>query len=399
MLQTGAPAVCRSTKRPQGRGSGPPRQARRSDIDLLRVVACYLAFPFHSALIFGFFPYYHVKSAARSPAFDVFTDFVHQWRMPLFFLIAGWSAFSVLGRRTDRGFLLERAERLLAPLAFGLIMLCPVIKYIERRGGIDLRPSGARFGEAFDGGFIEFLPRFFGRFDQLTWSHLWFLAYLMVLSALWLPMLRRLARMPPLEGAGWLYALLGPLVLVQAVLRPVFGEWYNLYSDWASLAYFSLFFLAGALLARHSSLEDAVRRHWPVAATLAVVAFLARLASEGPVLRDMLGAIVAWGSVLALLGIFRRWEGVGGSALLYLRDSALPIYILHQLPVVAMGAFVTTLPVSLPLQFLAVLAGAVIATMGAYHVLVRPWPVMRRALGMRSSPSDPPAMHAPRSVE
>lgn len=379
----------------QGPSAAPAWQARRSDIDLLRVVACYLAFPFHSALIFGLFPYYHVKSAIRSPAFDVFTDFVHQWRMPLFFLIAGWSAYAVLGRRTDRRFLIERVERLLLPLAFGLVTLCPAIKYIERRGGIDLQAGGPRFGEAFDGSFLDFLPYFFGRFDQLSWSHLWFLAYLMLLSMLWLPVLRRLADMRPLDGAGWIYVLPAPLILVQAGLRPVFGEWYNLYSDWASLAYFSLFFLAGALLARQPALEDAVRRHWPIGAAAAAVAFLARLGSGNPVLREMLGAVVAWGSVLALLGMFRRWQGARGSTLLYLRDSALPIYVLHQLPVVAMGALVTTLSIPLPVQFLAVVGGAVIVTMGAYHLLVRPWPLMRRALGMRALPPDVPSMRAP----
>ena len=370
-------------------------RARRSDIDLLRVVACYLAFPFHSALIFGSVPYYHVKSAIQSPVFDVFTDFVHLWRMPLFFLIAGWSACAVLGRRTNRAFLRERIERLLVPFAFGLILLCPVIKYIERRGGIDLRPGGARFGEAFDLSLLEFLPRFFSRLDQFTWSHFWFLAYLMLFSVIWLPLLRRFAAMRPLEGSGWIYALLGPLLLIQVVLRPIFGEWYNLYSDWASLGYFSIFFLAGAMLARHSALEDAVRRHWPLTATLAAAAFAARLATENPAVRDMLGGVVGWGCVLALLGAFRQWQNAHGPALVYLRDSALPIYILHQLPVVAIGAWITSLPLPLPLQFLAVLAGATTLTLGAYHFLVRPWPWARRLLGMRPIPPHPAPVPAP----
>lgn len=239
----------------------PTRRARRSDIDLLRVVACYLAFPFHSAVIFGLIPLYHVKSRDQSAVFDVFVDFLHQWRMLLFFLIAGWSALVVLPRRSGGAFLIDRIQRLLVPFAFGVIVLCPIIKYIERRGGIDLRPNGARFGEEFTLSFFEFLPRFFGNLNQFSWSHLWFLVYLMVLSVVWLPLMRRISRMLAIDGVGWIGLPLALLIVVQITLRPIFGEWPNLYSDWAGLAFYSIFFLSGAMLASQPGLEDTLRRN------------------------------------------------------------------------------------------------------------------------------------------
>lgn len=369
--------------------TGETRRARRSDIDLLRVVACYLSFPFHSAVIFGLFPFYHVKSKDQSAAFDVFVDFLHQWRMPLFFLVAGWSALAVLPRRTTGAFLLERVKRLLVPFAFGVILLCPIIKYIERSGGIDLRPDGARFGEEFTLSFFEFLPRFFGNLNQFSWSHLWFLVYLMVLSVVWLPLLRRISAMRPLDGVGWICLPLALLVLVQAALRPIFGEWPNLVTDWASLAFYSVFFLGGALLARHPGLEDTVRRNWPWFGAAGLVAYLGRAMIAEALWRDVLGAVVAWGVVLALVGFFRRWQDAEGPRLRYFRDSALPIYILHQLAVVALGAWVVGLTLPLPLKFLAVLTGAAIVTMAFYHCLVRPWSFMRRLLGMRPLPPAP----------
>lgn len=73
----------------------------------------------------------------------------------------------------------------------------------------------------------------------------------------------------------------------------------------------------------------------------------------------------------------------------YFRDSALPIYILHQLAVVTMGAWVVGLSYPLSLKFLVVMTGAVIVTMTTYHFLIRPWPLMRRFLGMRPLPPAP----------
>ena len=85
----------------QQAGTTESKRSRRSDIDLLRVVACFIGIPFHTALIFSFYPLYHLKDEERSLGLTIFADFLHQWRMPLFFLVAGWSALAVLGRRTN----------------------------------------------------------------------------------------------------------------------------------------------------------------------------------------------------------------------------------------------------------------------------------------------------------
>ena len=64
--------------------------ARRYDLDWLRIIATYLLFPFHVTKTFDVLPLYHVKNAELSPALDYWTTFVHQWHMPLFFVLAGF---------------------------------------------------------------------------------------------------------------------------------------------------------------------------------------------------------------------------------------------------------------------------------------------------------------------
>jgi len=88
-----------------------PGQRRRYDLDWLRVGATFRLFPFHVAKTFDVLPMYHIKNAVLSPGLDYFTAFIHQWHMPLFFVLAGWSACASI-QATLRFVLPGRAESL-----------------------------------------------------------------------------------------------------------------------------------------------------------------------------------------------------------------------------------------------------------------------------------------------
>jgi hypothetical protein len=86
-------------------------QPRRHDIDLLRIGATFLLFPFHAARPLDHQPW-HVKSPDAAIGFDFFVWFIHQFHMPLFFTLAGWSLERALHVRTEAAVRRERyAER------------------------------------------------------------------------------------------------------------------------------------------------------------------------------------------------------------------------------------------------------------------------------------------------
>ena len=59
----------------------------------------------------------------QSPLSWIIFTFIHSWRMPTFFLLAGFFAHLVLDRRGDGYFVRDRLNRILLPLiVFGLIM-------------------------------------------------------------------------------------------------------------------------------------------------------------------------------------------------------------------------------------------------------------------------------------
>ena len=58
--------------------------------------------------------------------------FLHNWRMPLLFLLSGAGTYFALGKRTPGQYLSERFKRLFIPLAAGIFILVPVQVYIEK---------------------------------------------------------------------------------------------------------------------------------------------------------------------------------------------------------------------------------------------------------------------------
>src|SRR5262249_37215806 len=119
-------------------------RARRPDIDWLRVGATYLLFLFHVGKVFDPAPFYHVRNADLSFVLLVVCGFIGLWHMPLFFLLAGWSAAASLQSRGSRAFVGERVRRLAIPLVAGCVLLAPTIKYVELRSGLDLNYAALR---------------------------------------------------------------------------------------------------------------------------------------------------------------------------------------------------------------------------------------------------------------
>jgi peptidoglycan/LPS O-acetylase OafA/YrhL len=117
---------------------------RRADIDWLRVGATYLLFVFHVGKVFDPAPFFHVQNDERSVVMLILCGFINLWHMPLFFLLAGWSAASSLRVRGAGGFARERLHRLGVPLVTGCVLLAPVIKFLELRSGFDLNHRSLR---------------------------------------------------------------------------------------------------------------------------------------------------------------------------------------------------------------------------------------------------------------
>jgi glucans biosynthesis protein C len=354
--------------------------ARRLDLDRLRIAACLLLFPFHTGQVFDQHQAYHIKSTTQLLSLEYLDRTINAWHMPLFFLLAGMSAIFAIKRNTGPSFVWDRFRRLLPTLLVALLTIAPAIKYLERLGGRDMTIDGVELVTWQPQPPLEFYISFMTDIDVFTWTHLWFLAYLLALTALTTPLLLALRRAPdacplPVERLVWLPVII--LVAIELALRPLCGDLHNLITDWANIAVYTTVFITGAAMARWPTLEAEATHQFRAFVGLAVAGVIIMLwAWQGP-LANVGRAMADWGTLAAMLGS-RRWlSRPAGAVQAYLAQAQLPVYVLHHLPLVALAFLLRDAPLPLVIRFGAIMGGAVVITFTVYHLLIRPLQTQR----------------------
>ncbi len=363
-------------------GERPPR---RTDLDGLRILICASIIVAHALLIFAAEPRYHLKSAEPSFVASVLYEFMRATTMALFFTIAGWSAVESLRRRSASRFVHERVERLLVPMLVGTALFGSVIKYIELRNGRDIGLAGFRLVEPWHGGFLDFFPYNLLRIKQITWSHLWFLAYLFVMSVVLVAPLMRLARMTPRTAVP-----AAPLVYVPGLVLALWvigsnGYWPflpNLITDWANFGLFALCFSAGAGMAAWPGFETRLRAEAPRMLLLLIVSFAGLVWFGESAAGRLFVGLTAWGAIGAGLGYAYRVRPRTAPIFAYLSEATLPIYIMHHAPLLVLGWYLLPLDIPIALKIVLMSLGTAVVSLAVYHWLIRPWPPTRWMTGM-----------------
>jgi len=338
----------------------------------------------HAVLIYAAEPHYHFKAPSSPDWTTALYEGLRIFAMPPFFALAGWAAMVSLRRRGAMDFLRERAVRLLPPLALGILVLGPLIKFIELKGGRDLGLAGFRLVEPLAMGLPEFLPLYFTRGVLLTWSHLWFIAYLVLYSVLLLPLLAGLARNGEWQRpAAWWMAYL-PAVPLAMVLFVLDGYWPylpNLVHDGANFVYFALCFLTGTLIACWPNIEQCLRREAPRLLLLALIGWVAVvLLGEGSLGRLSVG-VTAWGFIGSCWGFAMRWSPCPSPVFRSLTEATFPIYVIHHLPLLLLALWLVPLGWPEAVAIAVVTISTVIISTAFYQIAVRPFAPMRWVFG------------------
>lgn len=372
--------------------------ARRYDVDWLRVLAFSAVFFYHCGRFFDESDW-HIKNGATSALVSTLKSIFDLWGMPLIFVISGASIYFALRPGGAGRFLRERALRLLAPLAIGILALAPPQTYLER----------LTHGE-FQGSFLAFLPFYFRDWrvwgGNFAWTgvHLWYLENLFLFTLVLLPLFAALARpsgrritealgrLSALPGAIFLWALPLSLLLIlidpSGVMRPAPSETVN------RLVVFPIFLLYGFLVFASEQIQQAIIRQRWIALVLALVLTLAASTATGALEAQptfslfasvmALGGLLIWASILTILGFGMRHLTANHRALTYANEAVLPFYILHQPVILLIGFFVVPLALPIGLKYLIIAPLAFGITLGLYEFGVRRINPVRRAFGLKA---------------
>ena len=311
-------------------------------MDNLRALAMLAGVVFHAALAHS--PLMHMiwppADAGRSVLVDVVAWFLHMFRMPLFFVVAGYFAALLVARRGIGGLFRNRCTRVLLPLVLFLPIVLSSMHWltVEAAGNV-MHPSPAL---AWIRGYIDehgALPAMPG------WAHLWFLFYLLLFTVLvWvvsaLEVGRVGSRIASLHPA-WLIALV-PVLLAPA-LASIGIPWpapeFVIPALWA-LAFFGTYFAFGYLLFHRSDMLDRLRPLSPFLLIGAVLAYALLFWSTDGFLADRpaalrhflhagLEAAAGFWMMLWCLLAARRWLAGRNAMMRWLADASYWVYLVH----------------------------------------------------------------------
>jgi peptidoglycan/LPS O-acetylase OafA/YrhL len=367
------------------------KHERQYYIDWLRIILILTVFLFHIGMVFNPFEW-HIKNENQFAFLAPIMSFLHLWRMPLLFLISGAGTYYALGKRTTPQYLKERIHRLLIPLAAGIFLLVPVQVYYER---IDQYASLLHYyPEMFQGTYPE---------GNFSWHHLWFIAYLFLISVITVPLLRSLKTgffrrfRTTIEAIAHrklgLNVVLIPLVLSQVLLKPYFPkETHDVVNDWAFIAFNAIFFISGFVLFTNRRIISSLKtqRRWYLSeALLATLFFFISRQLETmngwPV--EVLSIVVSWSCGVTAIAYAATYLNKDSRFRKPANEAIYPFYLLHQPAIVIWAYYITGWNTAAGWKALLIMALSFITSSGIYWLLIRPFNVTRLLFGMKRKPA------------
>lgn len=336
-------------------------------LDSIRAWLMLLGIPFHISLIYSSHAW-HVNSAEPSWWLTLFNDFIHSFRMQVFFVISGYFSYMLFLRYPLKKWWTVRVERVGIPMLTAIPLLTLpqflMLQYVKGKT------------ESWN------TLSLYDKYNTLMWeliSHLWFLLVLVVLttSSLWL--FRTLKNHPQENPNGFMARLtMGKLSLIFMLLGIFYGAirrtllivWSPILSDGLfnfvvmQTLFYLPFFMLGALAFIHPRLKTLFTTPSAgcfIGAALAFVAYL---------LNQHFGSGDAWMYeveyvITMLLGLWmvnvvfalgHRLLNFKSSRVTYFVNASLFIYLVHHPLTLFFGAWITP---SIPSNTLGFITGLV----------------------------------------
>jgi glucan biosynthesis protein C len=367
--------------------------AREHHWDSLRAFLMLLGIPYHAAMVYNARVLWDIQSPDKSELLTFVSGVLVTFRMPAFFIVAGYFAAMMLGRRPPLAWLRGRLTRLGVPFLTGLALLAPIqIALVDLNTALtDNTPMATALDQA-----ARDLTH--PGFDWIM--HLWFLpallAYSLIVALIWRwtsrPVPRILGRAQAAFAArpGTALALLTLAIAIweaivhlshQTMLaRAGLIPYLLAHGIDPYLRYLPFFFLGVAL---KSGPGSGTALHWhdrwrlPVfALTAAVLAALMR-GRATPAMELAYNAIDGVAAILMsllVIGIARRFWNGPDTRVDRIVDASFTIYLLHH-PIIYALALLFLLVTWPPLVEFAAISIATLFFSYAAHRLIRRSPL------------------------
>lgn len=365
-------------------------------MDNLRALAMLAGVVFHAGLAYSVLLHRFLPTAdvGQSLAVDFALWFSHLFRMPLFFVVAGFFSALLVTKQGIGGMLRNRLVRVLLPL----ILFWPVVYFAMT----SMTEYAANTVENLSP-MLMFLKDWFAQANRPTTPpsliHLWFLPYLFcfcifvwVIKTLEIKRLQSCfvkLRQPMLIGVV-------PLLLVPAlaIVPAPFPAPESFFPQAWALLFYGVYFGFGYQLFSHSSLIDDLKPmagHLLLAALVSYAVFFVLLMAQDQfqpkwlwqVLQAILASYIGFWMMLVCLILGKRFLDRRNRLLRYGADASYWVYIVHLPVLFALQYALLDIEARWPIKFVISLVATLFVSFASYQWLVRPTALGRWLNGKR----------------
>ncbi len=394
-------------------------QQRLAYIDWLRILAILGVLVYHSARPFIPDDPWHINNADKSNLLEEFNFLLSRFRMPLLFFLSGAVTWYMVKKRTTGQFLLLRFKRLFIPLLAGMLIVIPPQVYFER------------LHQGYTGSFAGFYGDLFqsGPYPEgnLSWHHLWFIAYLFLYDLLLAPFFTWCKTgsaagfrkfLTSMAKGKRIYLVMLPSVLLYSFGILSYPQTNNLIQDPVYFFYWLLFLLVGFCFMLEPELLDSLERNRRFSLGMAFLLLLLinclrwndynwfdgshPTESWFTYLYIARHPIHTWCWVFALVGYGKKYLNKSHPSLDYLNPLIYPFYILHQTIIVILAYYVVQTPDTVFFKWIFLTLSTLFLTLMIFHLFIKRYPFTRFIFGMKSRivkrdsiQSNPHAQHQP----
>ena len=351
-------------------------------LDNLRALMMWLGIVLHVALIYTIEPTpLPWRDPQRTVVADIVTAVIHTFRMPAFFILAGFFVMMLLQTRGAKGMAEHRLLRLGAPfvvfwlpvsMVSGLLAALYTHRMAHGTWGIDISlvnppPGVPRGPNTLHLWFLWMLlwfslataalARFEGLHPQFTAAG----AFLRRMAGAWWGLL---VLALPMAAADWPYPR--GLLIASGLFLPPFSEWLHN----------GIFFVFGlALYCERCELFARWEQHWWVFAVAGLAAFLTTGAliqrqAQPSDIAYVLGC-ASWLWSFAAIGLALRFMATRNRVLAYMADSSYWVYLVHLPCTIGFGLLLYGAPLPALLKIALNIAATTAVCLATYELWVR----------------------------
>ncbi len=398
-----------------------PPAERYHALDSLRGFAMFLGVALHAGVAYTItpVPFWSIRDANSTPLVDLFLFAIHDFRMQVFFLLAGFFGCLLYQKYGVLGTAWHRVKRVGVPFVLGLVFIVPTVMAVFLYAELDAVrtlgvPENATPVRKFAADLIAAEPDksnaalVLDRFTsgdvagKVPLAHLWFLYDLLILYTAVLlagPLLARLSGTRALAALDrafrgvvegrWRVVLpaLVTLPVLMLMTSPFVDTQFRWAPEWHLVLYYAGFFGFGWMLYRHRDLVEAFGRGWKAALVIAnlLVLPVAVGCAVGWALgvqngRDVTGwrfggfvaqAFYTWLMIVGLWGAFLRFFAGESAWARYLADSSYWCYLASLTPTAALQFVLKDWPLPGEVKWLVVTVVVTAGLLVSYEWCVR----------------------------